>query len=75
LCGAESELEVCSFEYVCDVCGFCAYVCEIGPFLVGVGGCGFVGVEGREFVWFYRERVIVEDVVCYVQFLLVFFML
>jgi len=71
----ESDFEVCSFEDVCDVCGFSAYVCEIGPFLDSVGSCGFVGVEGRGFVWFYRERVIVEDVMYYVQFLLVFFML
>jgi hypothetical protein len=40
------------FEDVCDVCGFSAYVCEIGPFLGGVGGCGFVGVGGKGFVWF-----------------------
>jgi len=46
LFGAESDLEVCSFENVCDVCAFSAYVCEIGPFLDGVGGCGFVGVGG-----------------------------
>jgi hypothetical protein len=44
LFGAESDFEVCFFEDVCDVCGFSAYVCEIGPFLDGVGGCGFVGV-------------------------------
>ena len=72
MCGAESDLEVCSFEDVCDVCGFSAYVCEIGLFLGGVGSCGF---GGRGFVWFYWEGVIVEDGMYYVQFLLVFFML
>ena len=40
LCGVESYLEVSSFKDVCDVCGFPANVCEIGPFLGGVGGCG-----------------------------------
>jgi hypothetical protein len=29
-----------SFKDVCDVCGFPANICEIGPFLGGVGGCG-----------------------------------
>jgi len=66
LFGAESDSEVCSFEDVCHVCGFSAYVCEIGPFLDGVVGCGFVGVGGRGFVWFYREGVIMEDVMYYV---------
>ena len=75
MCGAESDIEVCSFEDVCDVCGFSACVCEIGPFLGGVVGCGFVRVGGRGFVWFYQEGVIVEDVMYYVQFLLVFYLL
>jgi len=34
-----------------------------------------VGLLGRGFVWFYREGVIVEDVMYCVQFLLVFFVL
>jgi len=75
LFGAEINLEVCSFEDVCDVCGLSAYACEIGPFLGGVGGCVFLAVWGRGFVRFYREGVIVEDVMYYVNFLLVFFML
>ena len=56
MCGAESDLEVCSFEDVCDVCGFSVYLCEIGPFLGGVGLlglrvgglCGFIG---KELLW------------------------
>ena len=63
--GAESDFKVCSFEDVCDVCGFSAYVCEVGPSLDGVVGCGFVRVGGRGFVWFYWEGVIVEDVMYY----------
>jgi hypothetical protein len=46
LCGAENDLEVCPFKDVCGICVFPTNVCEIGPFLGGVGRCGFVGVVG-----------------------------
>ena len=57
--GAECDIEVCSFEDICDVCGFSAYVCEIGPFLGGAVGCEFVGLGvgilcgfiGKELLW------------------------
>ena len=68
---AECDFEVRAFEDVCDVGGFLADICETSPFSCSVVRCLFVSVGCLGSVWFYCEGV-VQDVMYYVEFLLVF---
>ena len=54
MCGTECNPKVHHFKHVCDVLGFFADICEVGPLLCGVGSymfvwvgglCGFIGKE------------------------------
>ena len=73
--GAVSYSEVCLSEYVGDVRSILTYVSKCGPFVFGCWrgwGLLFRG-EAERFLWFDRERVIVQDIVNDVYFVLVLF--
>jgi len=70
----EAYSEVCMSEYDGDACSFFTYIGEIGPSVYRwLWDLLLFWFIVRGFLWFEWEGVIVQDVVDYVLFGLIFF--
>ena len=54
----ECDLEVRSFKDVCNVCGFSADICKIGPLLCGVSSYKFIWARGWDLCDFIGKKLL-----------------